>query len=131
MTEERRHKPTQAGDSAHSKRARLHFSSSAQRCRFYEAFYVSGTGSQFFIPLIAGGLGRILVARLCLRGTRGAFVAAAVFAFATSAIDIVSSNGDYLDSALYVGPQILVIIFSFLSLSQLRARRSAARLGQN
>ena len=88
----------------------------------YEAFCVSGAGSQFFIPLLAGGLGRLAVARFCLRGSRVAFVTASAFAIITSAIDILSSSGDYLNSALYVGPQILVVVFSILSLRQMRVR---------
>ena len=87
----------------------------------YEALFVSGTGSQFFIPLLAGGLGRIVVARFCILGKIGAYRTAIVFALATSAIDIVSSSGDYLYSALYVGPQALVVIFSLLALRQMRS----------
>ena len=87
----------------------------------YEGLFVSGTGSQFFIPLLAGGLGRILVARLCMKGFTRAYWAAAAFAVITSAIDIASSAGDYLYSALYVGPQISVVVFSILSLRQFKS----------
>jgi len=87
----------------------------------YEGLFVSGTRSQFFIPLLAGGLCRILVARFCLKGVKKAYSTAVAFALITSAIDIASSAGNYLYNALYVGPQILVVVFSLLSLRQMHS----------
>ena len=86
----------------------------------YEAFLVAGTGSAFFAPLFLGGLGRVVVAGFCAVGERRAFSAAVVFAVISSGIDLSSCGGDYVGSAVYVIPQLVVVAFALLALRQYR-----------
>lgn len=85
----------------------------------YEALYLVGGNSLFFYPLLGGGLGRIVVAIYCWKGSEKAFQVASVFAVITSAIDVVSSGGISFSSALYLTPQIFVVIFSRLALREM------------
>jgi hypothetical protein len=86
----------------------------------YEGFFVVGMGSTFFIPFLAGGLGRLVVTRFCWKGSRVSFVTSTVFALSNSATDIAFSGGDYLNGALYVLPQLMVVVFSILALRQMK-----------
>jgi hypothetical protein len=81
---------------------------------FYEAiFVVNYPGSPYVALLGIAGALKIFVAVLCWRGRTRAFLTASIVALVGSTIDVLAGN-DYA-LALFVAPQILVMIFGVMA----------------
>jgi hypothetical protein len=92
----------------------------------YEAIFLIPKGSPFVVPIVAFGVLKTAVAFLVLKGRTRALLTAAIVAVISIASDVTFAGDHYAAIALFIAPQILVIIFSLLAF---REKRKLVALG--